>query len=35
MTPRKLALVHAFSGFGHSTMSVILPVVSAMGIQGC
>lgn len=35
MTPRKLALIHAFSGFGHSTMSVILPVVSAMGIQGC
>ena len=35
MTQRKLALIHAFSGFGHSTMSVILPVVSAMGIQGC
>lgn len=31
----KLALIHAVSGFGHSTMSVILPVVSAMGIQGC
>ncbi len=31
----KLVLVHALSGFGHSTMSVILPVVSAMGIQGC
>ena len=35
MKPRKLALIHAFSGFGHSTMSVILPVVSAMGVQGC
>lgn len=35
MKPRKLALIHAISGFGHSTMSVILPVVSAMGIQGC
>ena len=35
MTLRKLALIHAFSGFGHSTMSVILPVVSAMGVQGC
>lgn len=35
MIPRKLALIHAFSGFGHSTMSVILPVVSAMGVQGC
>ncbi len=32
---QKLVLVHALSGFGHSTMSVILPVVSAMGIQGC
>lgn len=32
---QKLVLIHAFSGFGHSTMSVILPVVSAMGIQGC
>lgn len=31
----KLALVHSFSGFGHSTMSVILPVVSSMGVQGC
>lgn len=31
----KLVLIHALSGFGHSTMSVILPVVSAMGIQGC
>ena len=31
----KLALIHAISGFGHSTMSVILPVVSAMGVQGC
>ena len=31
----KLVLAHALSGFGHSTMSVILPVVSAMGIQGC
>ncbi len=31
----KLALIHAVSGFGHSTMSVILPIVSAMGIQGC
>ncbi|MBR4060226.1 MAG: pyridoxamine kinase [Lachnospiraceae bacterium] len=35
MSLRKLALIHAFSGFGHSTMSVILPVVSAMGVQGC
>lgn len=35
MTPRKLALIHAISGYGHSTMSVILPVVSAMGVQGC
>lgn len=35
MDLQKLVLVHAFSGFGHSTMSVILPVVSAMGIQGC
>ena len=31
----KLALMHAISGFGHSTASVILPVVSAMGVQGC
>lgn len=31
----KLALIHAISGFGHSTMSVILPIVSAMGVQGC
>ncbi len=31
----KLALIHAVSGFGHSTMSVILPVVSVMGVQGC
>lgn len=31
----RLALIHAISGFGHSTMSVILPVVSVMGIQGC
>ena len=31
----KLALIHAVSGFGHSTMSVILPIVSAMGVQGC
>ena len=35
MKLHKLALIHAFSGFGHSTMSVILPVVSAMGVQGC
>jgi len=35
MKLQKLALIHAISGFGHSTMSVILPVVSAMGIQGC
>lgn len=35
MLPRKLALIHSFSGFGHSTMSVILPIVSAMGVQGC
>ncbi len=35
MKPKKLALIHAVSGFGHSTMSVILPVVSAMGVQGC
>lgn len=35
MLPKKLALIHSFSGFGHSTMSVILPIVSAMGIQGC
>ena len=35
MKLHKLALIHAVSGFGHSTMSVILPVVSAMGIQGC
>ena len=35
MKLRKLALIHAISGFGHSTMSVILPVVSAMGVQGC
>ncbi len=35
MRLHKLALIHAFSGFGHSTMSVILPVVSAMGVQGC
>lgn len=31
----RVALIHAVSGFGHSTMSVILPVVSAMGVQGC
>ena len=35
MKLHKLALIHAISGFGHSTMSVILPVVSAMGVQGC
>lgn len=35
MQLQRLVLIHAFSGFGHSTMSVILPVVSAMGIQGC
>lgn len=35
MKLHKLALIHAVSGFGHSTMSVILPVVSAMGVQGC
>ncbi len=35
MKPTKLALIHAISGFGHSTMSVILPIVSAMGVQGC
>ena len=35
MQLKKLALIHAISGFGHSTMSVILPVVSAMGVQGC
>ncbi len=35
MKPTKLALIHAISGFGHSTMSVIHPIVSAMGIQGC
>lgn len=35
MKTHKLALIHAFSGFGHSTMSVILPVVSALGVQGC
>lgn len=35
MNLHRLALIHAISGFGHSTMSVILPVVSAMGIQGC
>ena len=35
MNITKLALIHAISGFGHSTMSVILPIVSAMGVQGC
>lgn len=31
----KLALIHDMCGIGHCSMTVALPIVSVMGIQGC
>lgn len=31
----KLALIHDLCGIGHCSMTVALPIVSVMGIQGC
>ena len=35
MQPKKLALIHDMCGIGHCSMTVALPIVSVMGIQGC
>jgi len=35
MRPKKLALIHDICGIGHCSMTVALPIVSTMGIQGC
>ena len=35
MTLKKLALIHDMCGIGHCSMTVALPIVSVMGIQGC
>jgi len=35
MQPKKLALIHDICGIGHCSMTVALPIVSVMGIQGC
>lgn len=33
--PKKLALVHDIAGYGRCSLTVALPVVSAMGVQAC
>ncbi len=35
MQPKKLALIHDMCGVGHCSMTVALPIVSVIGIQGC
>ena len=34
-TPKKVAAIHDLSGFGRCSLTVIIPVMSAMGIQVC
>lgn len=33
--PARVAAIHDLSGFGRCSISVILPVLSAMGVQVC
>ncbi len=33
--PQRVAAIHDLSGFGRCSLSVILPVLSAMGVQAC
>ncbi|MBP5715650.1 MAG: pyridoxamine kinase, partial [Bacteroidales bacterium] len=32
---RKIAIINDISGFGRCSTSVILPIVSHLGVQGC
>ena len=32
---KKIAAIHDLSGYGRCSLSVIIPVISAMGIQVC
>ena len=33
--PMRVAAIHDLSGFGRCSLTVILPVLSAMGVQAC